>query len=261
MQLQKLTPGHKEIIHEANRLQSKADHITAFRNKYAPYLGTAIALTKPNWATTGLTAHMWYGDRRDGTHAKAAQKEMAKITGKIEPLSDGHIKDPEADKKHFWSQLGGIFVRSVIQKDPKTALVTAGVGAATYWRDKKMAETRQFVTDHKLDEPIPGHESVEGLTISVAAINANRAKTAGQAISETVVGSPLANNEVVKNYALGGLAASTLLGIVGYREYKQRVQATYAAREAHFASLCPDEIEYPSIQQPAFTPTPEQLSA
>lgn len=251
MQLHKLTPGHEEIIrHKANNLQSKADRITAFRNKYAPVLGTAIALTKANWVTTAFTAHMWYGDRRDGKHAKSAQSEMAKITGKIEPLSDGHIKDPEADKKHFWSQLGGLFVRSVIQRDLKTTLVTAGVGVATYWRDKKMAEMRHFVTDHGLDIPVPGYEDIEGLTISVAAINANRAKTAGQAISETIIGSPLSNNDSLKNYALGSLAASTLLGVVGYREYRQRVHDTYNTREAYFASRCPDGVEYQFAQPP-----------
>lgn len=246
MQFNKITPGQEEIIrHRAYRLQSKADRITAFRKKYAPYLGVAIGLTKPNWVTTAATAHMWEGDRRDGDNAKKAQREMAKITGKIEPLSNGHIEDPKADKVHFWSQLGGLFVRSMLQKDPKTTVVTVGVGLATLWRDKKMAETRQFVTNHKLDRPIHGAEE---LTISVAAINANRAKTAGQAISETVLVSPFSNNETVKNLALGGLVASTALGTYGMRQYKRQVIDTQAQREAYFAAQCPDELEYPLVQ-------------
>lgn len=244
MQLSKLTQGQELIIrHRANDLQSKADRITAFRKRYSPVLGAVIGVTKPNWITTIATAKMWEGDHADGRHAKRAQKEMAKITGKIEPLSDGHIEDPKADKVHFWSQLGGIFVRSIINHDIKTAAVTGSVGAATIWRDRKMAETRKIVVDRQLDQEIPGTD----LTVSVAAINANRFKTAGQAISETILVSPLANNETVKNTALAGLLASTALGIYGYNQYRNRVMNTLDQREAYFASQCPDEIEYPTI--------------
>lgn len=230
MPLQKLTNGQQEIIrYRANKLQAKADKITAFRKKYAPFLGVAIAITEPNWATTACSANMWRGDYSDGKYAKQGQKEMSKITGKLEPLSNGHIEDPKADKIHFWSQLGGIFVRAARNRDLKTATATAAVGITTIWRDKRMAETRQFVLDNQLHEETVGSEK---LTVSVAAINANRFKTAGQAISETVLISPISENETAKNLALGGLVISTALGIYGYYQYKHRVENIYSQRQA-----------------------------
>lgn len=236
MQFNKLTQGQERIIrHQAHSLQSKADRITAFRKKYSPVLGVAIAATEPRWSTTVATIKMWHGDHADGKHAKQAQKEMAKITGKVEPLSNGHIEDPKADKVLSWSLIGGVMIRSALKKDWKTTAIVGAAAATTYWRDKKMAETRQFVADNNLD-------------ISVAAINVNRAKTALQATSETLLISPAANNQIVKDISLAGLVIGTALGVYGWQRYHNDVMQAHRAREAVNTALCPDEIEPPVIQ-------------
>lgn len=233
MKLENLTAGQEFLIrHQANKQQAKADRITAFRKKYAPALGAVIALTRPTWLTTAAAGYFWKTDYDDGKYAKDAQAKMAKVTGRIEPLSDGHIEDPKADKRWFWAQTGGLLVRSITEKDYKSTAVLGSVSAITIWRDAKMARTRRFVEDEQLD-------------ISLAAINANRAKTALQATSETVLMSPLASkHEGVKNASLAGLAIGTLLGVYGMEKYRSQVNDAWQAKQAEMAALCPDKVRF-----------------
>lgn len=244
MRLPELSTGQEYLIRlRSKHLQEKADKKTRFRANFSPLLGAAIGLTRPGWATTAAAAYMWKTDYDDGKYAKAAQREMAQITGRLEPLSDGHIEDPKADKRWFWSQTGGILLRSILQKDLKTSLITGAISAVTIWRDGQMSQARQLVNDEQLD-------------LSVAAINTNRAKTALQGASETVLMSPLAENyEPVKNASLAGLAIGTALGVYGMHRYRAQVQTALLEKHAEQAALCPDKIRHElSDHQPTVQP-------
>lgn len=235
--MHKITPetnGQTFIrLHQSRQLQRRADALTSFRRKYAHHAGALVALTKPNVPVALTTAGMWWTDFQDGRSAKRAQ-ELANTT---EPLSDGHEEDPIADKKWFRAVLAGIGVRALLAGDTKTAVVTGSVAAAEYIRNKHMEEQRNAVKEEQLD-------------LSTAAIQTNRYKTAGHAVFSTILASHLSDNETVKNVALVGLAASTVLGFVGAAQYGSMVINARSTRELENAARCPDEVDTYYSTQP-----------
>lgn len=204
------SPGLSDAdIKSALRYQRRADALTGFRLRHSKELGIAIGLSEKRWITTAACGAMWATDWLDGYYAKKARN----ILGAKGPLSDGPREDPRADKSLMWWSWAGIATRAVRESDAVTTGAVALVALRTAPRDARMEENRKTVETFDLGT-------------GVGAIRKNRIKTFGQALASFALISPLSTNNMVKNFALGTLVASTELGVMGEREYRNMVDAS-----------------------------------
>lgn len=198
--------------YRAAELQRRADQHTAFRQKHSRKAGIAVGALPRNWFTFGACAYLAWTDWRDGHLAKKAQATLG-VNG---PLTDGHIKDPIADKTFRKELSRGILARVAFERDIETIGTLTLKSLVDKKRDVKMAAHRVRATEHEL---------------SVAAIQINRVKTAIEMAGMLLHVSPLANNETVRRTALGMMATSTGIGLVGERQYGNMVQEQISAQQ------------------------------
>lgn len=215
-------------VARAYQLQHRADKLTAFRKNHSDKLGWAIGMTRRNWLTFVGCCYMAYTDLQDGRDAKKAQRML----GVNKPLSNGAVEDPVADKRFRKAVSLGMEVRAAREGDIKTLAVLGLKQDIDKRRDARMAQNRELAEKYT--------------DLGVGAIQTNRIKTAVEMAGMLLHVSPLANNDSVRNAALGMMGASTGIGLLGERQYASMVQQ----RMDELAQVCPDELTTLQLQQP-----------
>lgn len=203
MEHHNVSPG---VVARAHKLQRNADKKTAFRKNHSDELGLAIGLTKRSWWTFLGGCYLAYTDFKDGHDAKKAQR----LLGVNKPLSNGATEDPAADKRFRKAMVRGMEIRAVRESDHKTLAVLATKQHIDRGRDERMAHNRDLAERYT--------------SLSLGALQINRVKTATEMAGMLLHISPLANNERVRDVALGMMALSTGIGLVGERQYAGMVQ-------------------------------------
>lgn len=207
IEMSELESGQQYLrSYNAMALQRRADRLTAIREKHSRKAGIAVAALPRNWVTAAGGMYLAWTDWRDGNLAKKAQAEL----GVKEPLTDGHIKDPIADKTFRRELSRGIFARAILERDLETIAIMAGKHIVDKSRDKRMADHRALAAENK---------------ISVAAIQINRVKTATEMAGELLLISPFSNNKTVRRTALAMMAISTGIGLIGEHQYGEIVKS------------------------------------
>ncbi len=106
---------------------------------------------------------------------------------------------------------------------------------ATLW-------VKSAVDKHRDDNMTESRNKAKAFTkLGVEATNINRTKTAIDMVAGLVHISPLAEKENIRNFALGAMAVSSVVGIIGEQRYSKAVQAEMD----YNASRAPHKVQAP----------------
>lgn len=212
-----------EVLATSNKHQKIADRLTAFRKHFSGVFGGLVALTDRRWSTTFVGGALVASDLLDGYHAKKAQR----LINSNKPLSNGATEDPIADKIYRKSIQNGMLGRAFRERDYPTV--------ATLW-------VKSAVDKHRDDNMTESRNKAKAFTkLGVEATNINRTKTAIDMVAGLVHISPLAEKENIRNFALGAMAVSSVVGIIGEQRYSKAVQAEMD----YNASRAPHKVQAP----------------
>ncbi len=218
--MQKYVVG-EEAVHEALRLQQKADNLTAIRKDYSEVVGCAVAVSKRNWPTFLGGCILALTDVLDGRLAKKAQS----IVGVNKPLTNGGSEDPSADKILRSSMTNGVTARASREGDLPSLVFFNIKSWADGFRDSRMEHNRQLATKYT--------------DIGVSALPINRAKTVLELGGVLLHINPASEERSVRHFSLALIGLGTVLGLVGERQYAHQVES----RMQELSSQCPDELE------------------
>lgn len=194
---------------EGERLLERANFLTDFRCRAAPFLGIAIAVTDENLPVTVAVGTTMATDMQDGRDARKG----ARLLG-IPTPPEGAEKDPAADKALVNGITTGLFGRFARQKDFGSMAILGTNIIASQWRDIKMTENRQRVKSNNLDP-----ETLKALPI-------NKLKTALQ-MSACIIALQ-SKNRRTRHKALRAFTAGTIIGILGERQYRKHIDTALA---------------------------------
>lgn len=190
---------------------ARAHALTEFRRQSAPPV-EAMAAGNGNVLAAVATGAVMTTDAFDGRYAR----QGAELLG-IPTSPEGALEDPRADKAVVDGIMRGLLARYIRQRNYLSALVMGANLAASHWRDGNMAKDRALVEEHGVDSEM------------LKAISTNKTKAAGQMVAGlAAIGS---DNARVRRGALGAFSAATFTGIIGERQYRNRIHKLIKSKQ------------------------------
>lgn len=195
----------QEILNyeRGTNLQATADLLTNIRDKGAPIIGVAIALSNENWPVTAALAALEATDM-EGIPARKAAELLDRP-----PLAENSERDHKADKKLYYCSMGGLLVRKLRQKQYGNATVVAANLVASGLRDYDVSQARKEAKEHGKN---------------TQAIGINKAKTGVQMVSLDVAVSPFSKNSKVNDFGNVAMITGVVLGLIGAKIFKNRLK-------------------------------------
>ncbi len=190
-----------EILH-AHYLQARADFYTDVRDKAALVIGPVLLVYGPSVPLAVTTAAVEFTDYLDGRDARKASAILE------EPTSiEGKAKDHLADKKFTYFFLAFSALRDIKKGNYKSAGFISAIAGVNVLRDREMAKIRS---------------TGEKDNIAISAVPINRVKAAGLMMSLAVGTTPFIENKKGRIIRNTGLGISTVLGLIGLKEHKNK---------------------------------------
>lgn len=196
----------------ADRLQDFADSLTHFREKAAPFVGIAIAISAESWPVFAVTAGVVATDL-EGIPVRKADT----IRGYHKPTT-GAEDDPRADHKLTQAMFAGLTARFVRNGDIHGAVILGVNGLVSRKRDSRMDALRERIKTEELDSD------------ALKANKANKVKMVLQVAGKLALISPLSKHRAVRWTGMAATTAGTISGLVGEQAFTKNVEELSAAQ-------------------------------